>query len=239
LRVFLAGYVGLAALCIVLTGSRSSFLGLLAFAFLTIWFSRKRRTWLVLGCLAAPALWLALPAESRTRFETIIHPEVGPANAQTSAHGRIEGLYTGFRLLDQFPATGCGPGAWIPASRSRVESHNLLGQLVGELGMLGTVTFTAVLLCFWANLRRVRALYRRHPEWGEDFPRLLSRALGVAVLLLLLLGSFAHNLYRFSWIWDAGFLVITWHCVGQRAQRAAAVPEELPERGFTPASVPV
>jgi O-Antigen ligase len=228
LRAFLAGYLGLASLCIVLTGSRSSFLGLLLFAGLTMWLSRRRFAWVALGCLAAPALWVALPAESQTRFETIIHPEVGPANAQTSAQGRIEGLYTGFRLWDQYPATGCGPGAWLPASHSRLESHNLLGQLVGELGTLGALTFGAVLLCLWLNLRRVNSIYRQHPEWGQDFPRQLARALGVAVLLLLVLGMFAHNLYRFSWVWDAGFVVITLHCVQQRARWQPAWPEGLP-----------
>jgi hypothetical protein len=226
LRLFLTGYVGLAAVCIVLTGSRSSFLGFLVFAALTIWQSPWRRTGMLLGFLLAPMLWAVLPAEYQTRFETIIHPEVGPANAQTSAQGRIDGLYTGFRLWAEFPATGCGPGAWLPASRSKLESHSLPGQLVGELGALGITTFLAVLVCVWVNLRRVNAVYRRHPEWGDDFPRLLARALGVAVLLLLFLGLFAHNLYRFSWIWDAGFLVITCHCVRERERREEEGLEE-------------
>ena len=46
----------MSAVCIVLTGSRSSFLGLVLFALLTIWLSRRRVTWLVLGCLTAPLL---------------------------------------------------------------------------------------------------------------------------------------------------------------------------------------
>jgi O-antigen ligase len=225
MRLFLAGYVLLAAVCIVLTGSRSSFLGLVLFAALVMWLSRRRAVWLGLGCLAAPLLWALMPVEYQLRFETIIHPQVGPANAQTSAQGRIEGLYTGFRLWEQYPATGCGPGAWLPASHSKVESHNLLGQLVGEMGTLGVVTFAALLLCLWLNFRRVRRLYRQHPEWGDDFPRMLSRCLGVAILLLLTIGMFGHNLYRFSWIWDAGFLVLARHCVEQRLRQRVELPE--------------
>jgi len=232
MRAFLVGYVALAAGCIVLTGSRSSFLGLVLFALLTIWLSRRRVTWLALGCLTAPLLWAVVPAEYQTRFETILYPEVGPANAQTSAQGRIEGLYTGFRLWDEYPATGCGPGAWIPASHSKLESHNMLGQLVGEMGTLGVLTFASVLLCLWVNLRSVRKAYQRHPEWGDDFPRLLSRCLGMAVVLLLLLGMFGHNLYRFSWVWDAGFLVITYQCVKQRARQSA----DPPRTGYSMAS---
>ena len=227
MRCFLVGYVALAAVCIVLTGSRSSFLGIVIFGCMTIWLSRRRVMWLALGCLAAPLLWAIMPATYQTRFETILHPEVGPANAQASAQGRIEGLLMGFRLWDQYPATGCGPGAWIPASRTKLESHNMVGQLVGEMGTLGVITFGGVLLCLWLNLRRVGLAYRRHPEWGDDFPRLLARSLGVAILLLLLLGMFGHNLYRFSWVWDAGFLVITYHCVQLRARKNTPVAYPL------------
>jgi hypothetical protein len=227
MRWFLVGYVSLAAVCIVLTGSRSSFLGIVVFGCMIIWLSRRRLMWLAVGCLMAPLLWALMPATYQTRFETILFPEVGPANAQTSAQGRIEGLLMGFRLWDQYPATGCGPGAWIPAARTKLESHNMVGQLVGEMGTLGVITFSGVLLCLWLNLRRVRLAYRRHPEWGEDFPRVLARSLGVAILLLLLLGMFGHNLYRFSWVWDAGFLVITYHCVQQRVRKDVPVPYPL------------
>src|SRR5262249_11548965 len=61
LRWFLAGYVALSFLCVGLTGSRSSLLGLLLWALLTTWWSRWRWRVLLLGFLAAPAMWAALP----------------------------------------------------------------------------------------------------------------------------------------------------------------------------------
>ena len=37
---------------------------------------------------------------------------------------------------------------------------------------------------------------------------------------LLFEGNFGHNLFRYSWLWYGGFLIITRHCVEQRCQVA-------------------
>jgi hypothetical protein len=223
LRGFLIGYVGLSMVCIGLTGSRSSFVGLLFWFLVMVLRSRWRWRLAALGLLGAPVLWAALPPSLQNRFETIIHPEVGPANAIASGEDRLEGLRIGLDLWGQFPATGCGPGAWKPASSRLVESHNLYGQLVGEMGTIGLVAFSAVLLCFWANLRWARRAYRQNPEWGQDFLYHSVNAVGLALILLLFEGNFGHNLFRFSWLWYGGFLIIARYCLQQR-QSAAAAP---------------
>src|SRR5438270_797743 len=164
LRWFLAGYVALSVICVGLTGSRSSFIGLLLCAAVIILRSRWRWALLVLSVLAAPAMWAALPPSLQNRFETIIHPEVGPANAIESGEGRLVGLQKGFELFADNPLTGVGPGAWRPATGLAIESHNLYGQLLGEMGALGAATFAAVVVSFWGNLRAVRRAYRLHPE---------------------------------------------------------------------------
>src|SRR5262249_30510941 len=136
-RLFLAGYVALSIMCIGLTGSRSAFVGVVLGSFIVIMRSSFRGRLAVVGLALSPALWAALPSSLQNRFETIVNPEVGPANAQTSAEGRIEGLRTGAKLWQSNPFTGCGPGAWRPASGSKIESHNLYGQIIGELGSVG------------------------------------------------------------------------------------------------------
>jgi O-antigen ligase len=220
-RWFLAVYVALSVVSIGLTGSRSAFVGLLVSVLWVIARSGYKMRFAVLALLAAPLLWAALPSSLQTRFETIIDPEVGPVNAQTSAEGRIEGLFTGMRLWEQNPLTGCGPGAWRPASGSKIESHNLYGQIIGELGTIGALAFIAVLVGFWTNLRWVRKAYRAHPEWGTDFLLRLSQAISLAVILMLFEGNFSHNLFRYHWLWYGCFLVIIRHCIQQRLSAAA------------------
>jgi O-antigen ligase len=234
LRWFLAGYVALSVVCIALTGSRSAFVGLVLFGLIAILRTQWRGRLLVLALLLAPLLWAALPPALQNRFETIVNPEAGPANAQASAQGRLEGLLIGYRLWESNPLTGCGPGAWRAASGRRIESHNLYGQVIGETGTLGAVAFGAVVVCLWANLRRVKQAYRNHPEWGPDFLLELAQAVGLSVLLLLFLGNFGHNLYRYTWLWYGGFLLIARHCVEQRLRAGLAARTWCPPAILAP-----
>jgi O-antigen ligase len=226
-RLLLLGYVGLSSLCILLTGSRGSLIGLLVWFTIIIWGTRYRFTALAGFAVAAPLAFVALPESLQTRFETIINPEVGPKNAQESGEGRIKGLTTGFQLWGNNPLSGIGPGAWRPATRSKIESHNLYGQLVGETGTLGLLAFLAILACFWANLRAIRRVRRDVPAWENDLVFTLPRAIGVAVFLLLFMGNFGHNLFRFTWLWYGGFLIVARHCVARRV--ATWEPELEPE----------
>lgn len=215
-RQLLIGYTALSVLCIGLTGSRSAFVGLVLWGLLVAVRSRGRLA-LILGALVvAPVLWSLLPGDLQNRFGTIVDPTKGPANARTSAQGRIQGLFTGLRLWYENPATGVGPGAWRPATGSDIESHNLYGQLVGETGTLGAVTFLAVLAAFWRDLRWVRRAYAARPYWRPDFLLTLSESIGVTVLLLLFEGNFSHNLYRNTWVWYAAFLTVAVECVRRR-----------------------
>jgi O-antigen ligase/polysaccharide polymerase Wzy-like membrane protein len=218
-KLFLINYGALSGLCILLTGSRSALLGLLAWSGIVIVASRRRFRFLALGCMLAICAFVALPGELQNRFETIINPEVGPKNAQVSGEGRLLGLIQGWELFQKFPLTGCGPGVWRLATGSTIESHSLYGQLMGELGGLGIVTFGCFVLTFVVGLRQLRSRTRNDLSPDGQFLFQLTTALGTAIFLLLLEGLFGHNLLRFTWLWYAGFLVIA-----SRATRPAAMP---------------
>jgi O-antigen ligase len=235
-RWFVAGYVALSLVCVGLTGSRSAFVGVILAALVTVLRSKYRVRLGLLLAMISPLLFFALPDSLQNRFETIIDPSVGPKNADVSARGRIDGFWDGVRLWNDNPFTGCGPGAWRPATGSHIESHNLYGQVMGELGSLGILAMLAVLLAFWLNLRWIRKVYKQHPEWGHDFLYRVAQAVGLGVLLLLFEGNFSHNLYRYHWVWFGGFLIITRYCVQQRLNAEAAVVEAW--NGFDHAGVP-
>jgi O-antigen ligase len=228
-RRALVGYVGLSVVCILLTGSRSSLLGLAFWAGLLLLRVRRRFLYLGLMLAAAPVGFLALPESLQTRFETIVNPDAGPENAKESGQGRIVGLFTGLDLWAANPLTGVGPGAWRPATRSTIESHNLYGQLVGELGTIGLVGFVAVLAGVWVNWRAVRRVRRLYPEWENDLVFQVASAVGTGVVLLLFMGNFGHNLFRYSWLWYGGFLIVARHCVEVRVREAEREADEEPE----------
>jgi O-antigen ligase len=223
-RCFLAFYVALTVGCVGLTGSRGGFVALVFATCLNVARSRHRLAFAAAVAVMTPFLWMALPPELQNRFETIIHPEVGPANAQVSAEGRLEGLRLGSELWSQYPLTGCGPGAWKVASGSKLEAHNLYGQVIGEMGTVGVFALSFVVLMFGWNYWQIRRAVRQRPVEGIDYLRHLADCLGIASLLLLLNGAFSHNLLRFTWLWYGGFYIITRHCALQRAPQVVAWP---------------
>jgi hypothetical protein len=208
-RLCLAAYLLLAIGCILLTGSRSSLLGVGAWAMLLLVHTRNKFAILTALSMLAVCSWFLLPESLQTRFETIIDPSVGPANAQESGQGRIQGFFIGLKLWADYPLTGCGPAAWRPASGSKIESHNLYGQLVGELGAIGLVAFVFLSAALLWNLRRLRRL--THPLHGEA-PDLrlfqLARAITASTWLLFCLGVFGHNLLRYNWGWYCAFTAV-------------------------------
>jgi O-antigen ligase len=225
-RAFLLGFLALGGICVSLTGSRGSFLCLVVWAAVAI--ARSRYRWQLAGAavICSPLMFLALPEKLQSRFETIVDPDSGPANAKKSADARIDGLLTGIRLFGENPLSGIGPGAWRTATGKKLAAHNLYGQLLGEMGMLGALTFSAIVIAFIVNLWQINRAYRMHPEWGDDFVRKFSQAISLALFLLLLQGNFGHNLFRFHWVWFGAFLAVARYCVAQRAaaRRHAWVP---------------
>ena len=62
----------------------------------------------------------------------------------------------------------------------------------------------------------------------DDLLFTLSASIGVAVFLLLFMGSFGHNLFRFTWLWYGGFLIVARYCAARRLVEGEAEFAEEP-----------
>jgi O-antigen ligase len=216
--------------CILLTGSRTGFLGLAIVGLFGVLASRANKL-VVLSLAGAAAIGvLALPGSLQDRFLTIVDPSRGPANAQESAEGRLTGLTDGLELFQGSPVLGIGPAAFPLATGKGYNPHNLYGQVLAETGLAGTAAFLAMLACFWLNVRETRRLYAEHPDWPRDLVWHTCRATGLAVVLLLFLGVAGHNLYRYIWIWLAAFQAVAVHCARERARGVSRVVVRQPYR---------
>jgi O-antigen ligase len=219
-RLFQAGYLlygALAAVCIVLTGSRAGFVCLSLFLVLSVWSLAAKKRFLWMGAVVlAMMLFLALiPEEKRTRIETLWNPEAGPTSAQASAEGRIEGLKSGLRMFLARPLTGVGAGKenFIGYrihydDGSPNQAHNLLGELLGEFGVLGGLVFLGQVAALVVTARSVQKLARVWPGEFDPFLAAVSTACIHTVLLLLASGFFGHNLYRPHWLWIAAWTIL-------------------------------
>ena len=222
LRAFLIGYVLLSIVCILLTGSRTAFIGLV---FVTLASTVSRRNWWRVAMpvlLLCPVIWLSLPEHLQNRFVTIVNPDAGPLSAKESADGRIMGLIHGLELWQRFPLTGAGPDAFILGSGQSLQAHNLYGQTAGELGTLGVLALAAVLAAFAWNARQARRL-RAVPGMVPGFLHQVVNGVSLSVLLLLLLGCGGHNLYRFTWLWYGAFEIIAIACLRAEAAQLTAI----------------
>ena len=221
-RLLLIGYVALSLLCIMLTGSRGSFIAVIGLALLLGFRSHRRWQVLALLILLSPLSWFALPDELKDRFRTILDSSAGPASARESQESRSEGFWIGLGLWQKHPLTGVGPGAWRPSTLRWIESHHLYGQVLGEMGTLGLLSFGAIVLLFRSNVNAVKEAYRRQ-GWPKDFLYYVADASGIALILLLLLGLAAHSLFRHNWLWYGAFMIVARNCVRQRlaAQKGA------------------
>ena len=61
-----------------------------------------------------------------------------------------------------------------------------------------------------------------------SFPLSHSSGLGIGFLLLLFAGTFGHNLFRYTWVWYAAFLVIARQCAERQAVREAGHGDHRP-----------
>lgn len=209
-KLAVLGYAGLAVVCLLLTGSRGGFMGMIVCVFVLACRSRRAWTYGAGLLLASPLVFMALPDSLQNRFETIINPSVGPANAIESGQTRLDGLYQGLSLLESNPLTGVGPGVWKVATGSAIESHSLYGQMMGEMGLLGMTAFGLMVTATFVNIHRLRRLEKAYgtclPELAFGFA--LAKAVAIMFAMLFMQGAFGHNLFRYNWLWFGGLVAI-------------------------------
>lgn len=206
-------YLVLAVSSIIMTNSRSGMVSFILFVFLVAFKGRgfgRKLCYLLLGMVILTVLWQVMPQEKKDRFHTIFHSEAGPASAQASAEGRIEGYKAGMKMFERFPFTGVGIGNFVEYRVQHIDGialqpHNLVGQVLGETGLIGAMTFILMVIVVLRNCREVKVLSRGTSDPNLNALSGLSAACCNSILLLAFEGLFGHNLLRFNWVWLAAF----------------------------------
>jgi len=205
------GYLILAMTCISLTGSRAGYVSFLFFLLL-LWIRGKMKVLGALGIVLVLSIgWYSMPETYQKRFETIYDSSINQS-AQESAEGRIEGLKNGIKLFKLSPVWGWGADNFPFAVKvigvdDEMRSHNLYGQLLAELGVLGVIPMA--LLCILI-FRTPGKILRQDKTLKKNGDMLYQAAIACSNTLLLLLfqGNFGHNLYRYTWILISAITVL-------------------------------
>jgi hypothetical protein len=225
-KVFLFSYLILALTCIVLTGSRGGYIGILIFlVFLLV---ENKGFKLIFSAILITTLllvtWQVMPPDKKIRFETLFNADAGPANAHESAEGRITGMKAGLAIFKQRPMIGCGPGGDnFIQYRIRYyddipfQAHSLIGQLFGELGLIGAFFFIGPILTliifYFLNLRAIKTGCN-----NSNLPKYNDVAIR-GLVLLLWGGCTGHNMYRVHWLIFYAIMQLTTLFISQNAEK--------------------
>jgi O-antigen ligase len=116
-------------------------------------------------------------------------------------------------LFKSRPFTGVGIGNFSAYRVPNIDgiplqAHNLEGQLLGEMGSLGVCAFLLMIGATLVNCRITARLSKFQNDIKMMLLGDLARACMVSLILLVFLGTFAHNLFRYNWLWLAAFSVL-------------------------------
>lgn len=224
----MATYPIISLTAVLFTFSRAGMIGFACFIVLARFRSAKRSSWIksiFAGIIILAVLWFAMPTQQRDRLSTLWDPDAGPANAAASAAGRVDGFLAGWQMLQTFPATGVGLGNFLQYRISNVDgvsliAHNLPGQILGELGLIGALAFLLSVFATIRNCRKIRAICLTSPEADCTLKNLneIAGAITDTLLLLFLFGLSLHNGLRFNWIWIAAFAMVASQSARTRVQ---------------------
>jgi probable O-glycosylation ligase (exosortase A-associated) len=211
---------------IILTGSRTAMAGMLFFFVLLVWQSRHRFRNLILSAMALICIWVIMPEQYRERFEStaeVSADEDTGTGAAESASARIDGVKIGFRMVMDRPLFGYGIGNWGFAAGNFYRpgwwagAHTLIGQILGEIGFVGTAAFILWLWSLFSTISRIQRFYRSRQD---EFMSNLALALKSMLILLLVLGLGGHNLFRYSWFLISALTVAQLKIMEQEERQA-------------------
>lgn len=221
--------IALNVVTIVDTGSRGAAMGLVFLVLLLMLYRPKYLVCLPVLIALSPVVWSVIPQQYKARYETVDH-----LKTDESYQNRILSWKGGVAMFESNPVTGIGCGLYGLANGEKfwpgigrkhyLNAHSLYFQTLGELGLLGIITFLGYLISVVrTNLRSRRKLAANE---SSPFLRALPGLFNVMFLQLLFAGYASHNLYR-----------NTWYIVGAMAASVALLPAMRASEALAPASV--
>lgn len=204
--LLLAGSAVLSITCVLLTGSRTGFVGLVILAAGACMASRYRWKVLPAALLIVPIVWFSLSDRMQNRYLTLVDSSRGPANAKVSADSREEFFFIAVDIWKKYPVFGVGPDGFKEASGANLNAHSLYGEVIADMGLVGVAAILFLVFAYLQNFFDGQRLYAGIPHSRDiEFAHRVLVAVTAAVALKLILGFGGDNLFRYTWLWYAAF----------------------------------
>lgn len=210
---------------VMLTESRTGFLGILTFGFFIWILSKKKLMSLFIGIFLLIILWQFAPPQTKARFLTFFSVEKVLTTDRDELRledeqGRLASMASRWILIKrawgcflEYPILGVGLrnfnsynghrfGLWHPP-------HNTYLQALAEMGIIGFASFIFFLLMIYKSLKTSKKLLSMLPD-DERFLKALTNAVMVYFLVRLVVSTFGQDLYVNYW-WVAGGFAMVIH----------------------------
>jgi len=226
-KALLVGLVGAMCYALVLSASRSGFLGLIFLGVLLVWNSKNRAAYLAVGAVVLVASLFLMSDLQRERYVSIFsHHAKGSATAQE----RITGVIDDFKVSLRRPFFGHGLGTSAEANShfrgEDLRSHNLYTEVAEELGYVGLVLLLGLIWGFLKACWRAQQIVSATPMTDPRL-RFLHE---VAVALVVVVGVdlfFSFAAFGFSepyWYFFGGLSVATARLAVKLVPAVAEIP---------------
>ena len=207
---------------VILSRSRGGFLGIVLMVVAVVYCARNRAK-VALGFAAL--LVFLLPFAGPQYLDHMSSISRGIHGSRSSSD-RYMGLVHGISMMRKRPILGVGIGCYAQARRQYFGyyfySHNLYGELLGELGLGSAAWFFLVYVMF----REGQRLKKRLASSGPIAARYVNlvRGLQVGLVMRLFLGNFSHCAFIWFWFVTAGILVAAHNVLAQHTQPRRTEP---------------
>lgn len=210
-RILLTVCGCISLVAISLTGSRIAMIGMLVTATYYC-IQSKHKLLTCIGCVLIGSLvWINLPQVYKQRYLTVeSYAQGGQLDASNEV--RLQIWRAGGKIFLQRPIFGVGAGQFPTAygliylggaHRAWMNPHNLLIQVMCELGLVGLAAFCYFL---WQIAKGIRFVLRRKGHSALALNYQVAVACSVMFAGVIILSSVSHTLYRPFWYLLAGLV---------------------------------
>lgn len=192
-KVFYIAFLIIFVAALIGSGSRGGVLGFVFFLFIVFFLSQKQNKKMAYATMVIAAVFVI---SSSAFLSTMSRLSSG------SAGGRLVGLTHGIGMLKKGNILGAGPGCYILARYKYfsyyMESHNLYGQLLGDLGIPGTIAWFIFLRQIFRNLIPASKMETVETPEGR-FIKYLAIGIAASLVVRLFISMASHGAYYFYW----------------------------------------
>jgi len=219
--LLVSGIIILLVLGIVFSRSRGGFIGLMTVSAGLVFFStHKLRTVIVLCCLFV----VLLPFAGQQYLSHMSTIKKGVSGSRSSSD-RYLGLVNGISMMIKRPVLGVGIGCYARARqiyfRYYFFSHNLYGELFGELGLASVAWFYWIFMLFKRSAFLKNKLITTFSR-NQPYIYILS-GVQLSLVVRLMLGNFSHCAFIWFWFVMAGLVVSIDNIVIREENQALAL----------------